>query len=910
MKFAEKKRYDKAIVELQKIVQEDPSDMRTLLKVGDFQIKMGAFPAAVETYERVAKTYAQQGFALKSIAVYKQVREIIAKHAPELDERYAHIVPRMAELFQQLGLKSDALAAFDEVATRLLKAGRDKDAVEVFRKIVGLDEHNPLAQLRLAEALARTKDVDGAIRCFETAFELLRQLGRRDDALKVVDRLLQIRPSVELAKRAATLYLERGQPSDGLLALAKLKAAFDTDKRDLDTLNLLARTFDQIGQREKAIAVWKELAKIAHEEGKHDIYQETVAYLHGVAPDDDGVVQMYQKLQPSVRPMHDSSSPESVSDSELSVEEIELEALESEAVELAVDSEAPFRLERQSRAPAAPHGFDDDRHSIGMVEVPELVEAAEDLQEVGAVDPDEYVAQAIGDSRQYRARRLFKQATDTLRVALEVLPGSIDLRVELRDVLLEVNDGEGAVGEMISIAAIATELHDVETAAANLRHALIVVPGHRRAEELLRELEASYGALPGAAEDDYASQAVEAQLDSFRQGQPLPSYDLEEVGAGGLLSTDAGMSLDMDDPFDAGAQPAAFGVDDPFAGGIPRVDVPPSLPSFHLDEDGLADAPPLDPSGALVGRAPSKVQDLRGFTGGDSIEDVLEEIDFFASRGMLEDARSALEDALLRAPNHPLLLDKRHELDEAAHAVEPGSSGIEFAPASALQGDIGDALDALDEAFEPVQEARPQISEADDQVDVEAVFAKFKEGVKAQVDDGDAATHYDLGVAYKEMGLVADAIGEFRMAARDPSRACVCLSMVGVIELEQGNTKAATAAFLEALAAGQRTVEQELALYYELGNIYEAEGQPKDALYYFRKIAAKDPTFRDVGERIVALGGAPAAPARAGDALGDDFDAVFDEVVGHGRVPAAAAPAAAAPRAIPRPPPVPRLKPR
>ncbi len=48
---------------------------------------MEAYADAVVTYERVGKFYASQGFALKAIAVYKQIREIIAKHVPQLEEQ-------------------------------------------------------------------------------------------------------------------------------------------------------------------------------------------------------------------------------------------------------------------------------------------------------------------------------------------------------------------------------------------------------------------------------------------------------------------------------------------------------------------------------------------------------------------------------------------------------------------------------------------------------------------------------------------------------------------------------------------------------------------------------------------------------------------------------------------------------
>ncbi|MEO7114144.1 MAG: tetratricopeptide repeat protein, partial [Polyangiaceae bacterium] len=189
-KFVEKKRYDKAVLEYQRIVQEDPNDARTLLKIGDLQLKMEAYADAIATYERVGRHYAAQGFSLKAIAVYKQIREILHKHIPQLEERYGHIAPKLAELYQQLGLVSDALAALEELAVRHQRAGRDQDAIAMFHKIVELDPSNPLPHLRLAEALSRTKDIDGAASEFGIAAAQLVKHNRRDDALKVLERLM------------------------------------------------------------------------------------------------------------------------------------------------------------------------------------------------------------------------------------------------------------------------------------------------------------------------------------------------------------------------------------------------------------------------------------------------------------------------------------------------------------------------------------------------------------------------------------------------------------------------------------------------------------------------------------------------------------------------------------------------
>src|SRR6476620_6437113 len=308
-KYVEKKKYDKAVAELRKLVEADPNDARTLLKIGDLQAKQALHAEAISTYETVGKLYAHQGFALKAIAVYKQIREIIAKHVPHLEERYGHIAPKLAELYQQLGLTSDALAALDEVATRLQRQQKDQEAIEVFRKIVELGPTNPLPHLRLAEALSRVRDTDGAVFEFKTAASQLAGIGRRDDALKVLERLLHHKPDAEQARICAELYLSRGQPQDGMQALSKLQICFQANPRDFDTLSLLARAFNAIGQGTKAIEVQKEMARVARDAGKQDLFREIVERLLRVAPQDDGVRKLASQTGQGVAASTGASAP-------------------------------------------------------------------------------------------------------------------------------------------------------------------------------------------------------------------------------------------------------------------------------------------------------------------------------------------------------------------------------------------------------------------------------------------------------------------------------------------------------------------------------------------------------------------------------------------------------------------------
>jgi hypothetical protein len=71
-----------------------------------------------------------------------------------------------------------------------------------------------------------------------------------------------------------------------------------------------------------------------------------------------------------------------------------------------------------------------------------------------------------------------------------------------------------------------------------------------------------------------------------------------------------------------------------------------------------------------------------------------------------------------------------------------------------------------------------------------------------------------------------------------------------------------------------------MSLYYDLGNVYEMKGNNQEALYHFQKIARRDPGFRDVKDRIVALQPARQQAPTAARAVNDEdeFDRVFDEL--------------------------------
>ena len=126
----------------------------------------------------------------------------------------------------------------------------------------------------------------------------------------------------------------------------------------------------------------------------------------------------------------------------------------------------------------------------------------------------------------------------------------------------------------------------------------------------------------------------------------------------------------------------------------------------------------------------------------------------------------------------------------------------------------------------------------------------------------DADTHYDLGIAYKEMGLLDDAVHEFETAlgGNDRRKEVDCLTMIGLCRMQKGEGAEAVKAFRRALGSDHLTKDAAKAIHYDLAAAYEAAGEQEAALYYFQRVAKADPAFRDAGKRAAALGGGPGRP--------------------------------------------------
>jgi tetratricopeptide (TPR) repeat protein len=126
-------------------------------------------------------------------------------------------------------------------------------------------------------------------------------------------------------------------------------------------------------------------------------------------------------------------------------------------------------------------------------------------------------------------------------------------------------------------------------------------------------------------------------------------------------------------------------------------------------------------------------------------------------------------------------------------------------------------------------------------------------------EEEDLETHYNLGIAFREMGLLEEAISEFQKVAKASERgrpfrySMQCFTLLGLTFMDRGQPSIAAMWYERALHLPGIEPESELALRYDLGVAQESAGEIEAALKSFFQVYAVNIDYRDVGERIAAL---------------------------------------------------------
>ncbi|HKW67203.1 MAG TPA: tetratricopeptide repeat protein, partial [Terriglobales bacterium] len=289
----------------------------------------------------------------------------------------------------------------------------------------------------------------------------------------------------------------------------------------------------------------------------------------------------------------------------------------------------------------------------------------------------------------------------------------------------------------------------------------------------------------------------------------------------------------------------------------------------------------------------------------EAIASLVEEVKFYLQHELWEEAEAAIAKCEAQYPDVPELRGFREQLKaraqktkakpKAARAVAPAAPA---APGNGILGDmVSDLESALGDGFAgpqapasapqparmaaaaaagasatvstPVRAmataaASPVSSAASAQADseLEEIFTEFKEGLEENGAPGqaeDPETHYNLGVAFKEMGLLDESIGELQKVCQAVERGqpfphvMQAFTWLAQAFLEKGVPQAAIRWYEKALKLPTIDEEARVALHYELAAAYEACENKQAALSHFLEVYGANIDYRDVAERIKAL---------------------------------------------------------
>jgi tetratricopeptide (TPR) repeat protein len=766
-KLVQKGAYDKAIKEYQKVLDMDPRDVRVLQKMGELYQKKNENGLAATFFSRVAETYAADGFFLKAVALYKQVLK--------LSPTMVQINLKLAELHQQLGLISEAMAYFQIVANHHDKMGDARSSLDTLKRMVDLDPENVTSRIKLAELYARENLREEAVAEFRHAADYLKRHNRTDDYLRVCERITALVPEdVPLARELAAYYLQRG---DQKRALAKLQLCFKADPRDIDTLALLAEAFQGLGQTSKTLSVYKELAKIYAETGKEDLADQVWNKVAAIDPHDPDL------------------------------------AAQQSGGGYASPAAPPQQHARAVAAPPAPS-------RPPPASIPPRNAGS------SAAAPKENLAKLLTETDVYVKYGLHDKALEHLRKVFNVDPENLDAHEKAYHIYVGSQHTVEAGEQLLNVLRLMTRRAEVERAQPYLKTVLQQNPRHPEVPAFLAVLQRQGGERAESAEDAIlvesntediiVGEAPEDELSVAPEDLALASNDVPEevVEEGEVLSPEEPTGFEEEDlvepepeyqaEADASAELVMDAVPDPLRADTadnweqvedeplisteipitvttspsyrpatpirvatpfarPAVIAPPPPPAFIAPPPPSAPAPvaapvarapaAMPPARVVPPPAPAKPARVPTPPPEDPLAQEVEEAGFLIDQGLADEARDILETILLAHPDHPAAAELMQRLENAA-SQEFTNPGIE-AP-STEQHEGFDLAAELAEEVEPVADIAIESAGDDFQYSVEEVFEEFKRGLEKVVKPEDVETHYDPGVQRRARRLVEE----------------------------------------------------------------------------------------------------------------------------------------------------------
>jgi len=761
-------------------------------------------PRDISTLNKVGDLYVRLNRGSDSIPYFTRIAELcsldgffltaipIYKKINKIDPSRLEVYDRLGDLYAKQGLMQDARSHYQVLADHYQKNNQPSEAIAAYKKMAAADPNDLKIQVRLADLYRGQNLLEEAVMQYGLVGSMLLRRGAQDEAAAVFQKALELSPQDAAARN--TLVRSLLAQKNPAAAIAILKAA----PRTPDSLALMAEAQFEQGQKVEAARTAEQA--IALEES-HIGARLALCRTHLAEANFEAALADVSPLVDAATAAGDFERAASYLSTILQIEEAHRDSLRK-MVEVREAEGNSVEAARLRLALAR----EDERRG-------DTASAIENYRKAAAAAPGHPEA----------AMRL----TELSRTpGLSPPPGAApELVVDIEETLVEsragVSSGPGPAASpagsaaereleaLIVEAEIFARYGLPDKAVERLRAVIRKRPDIVNARERLLELMASS-----------SNPALALEAESFADF----CRERGELGRAEALLARLGL-----------APPRALPVSRPAAETFEEfpVEPRPAPPAEFLDEfetEPLAfetepeTAVPLGPSPVLPGAtatppAPSDAE----FLPSEGLDSLLQ-----------EEMRKAARPSATPAPATPPLDEQSLFADEQQF----------FNLADELEKDL---------AEHPSVPAAPAMAGPEGEVSLEEIFREFKKGVEQQLSAEDYETHSNLGIAYKEMGLIDEAIGEFQLASKDPGRAVECCSMLGLCFLEKGMSQLAIKWYRKGLETREIKEAETVGLLYDLGKVYQATGDLDNAYRTFLEVFGLDSNFRDISDRVREL---------------------------------------------------------
>jgi tetratricopeptide (TPR) repeat protein len=900
----------KAIAIYKKIAKLAPNELPPLERLADLYVQQGVLSEARPLFLQIAEAHLKANRASKAVEVLNRLLEV------EPDN--PRVQMRLAELYNVMGQKKEAAQTYFHYAQRLFEHEEMDEAQKMIARATELEPANSAALLLEARILHAAKQNDKAVAVLarhpeaDAGGDVTNLLvdwelatGHFEQAAdRARNQLLRGSSHIGLLHKVVDFQIENGKAAEALSVLAEIREpSIEAGEQDKFLKALVAVTQKAPGN----IQALELLADFSRHTS--DPFQLSSALSQLV--DAYSAKGEYSRAEEALQELIEKNK----GDERLLAR---LEQLRERASGKAPEAAPPVEVTSHVATPTA---TDDQLASI--FDVPRETEPEADAATSAAVaeEPldDEtqlYIAQALTDVDLFSSYGLTQKATLLLESVLEKAPRHTPTLERLLDLYV----GAGNHRRTAEVAAQLEQIHldRADSVSAErfteLRERYSKIAGITK-DELPPAPPAvtpsASVAAPEEAESQPAERAVAAEpatpapapaefeipVAPVETEPPAeqPAAEVPQAAAAAPPDQPSPVSLaaapaeevDLSDEWEAMVQEVAEPAKAPEEGPQETVTEPetPNLPEpVEGERAEVAPEPPPEPEEAPIELVLEPAQEQEVAADAEEAPSASGEIEL-----ELTPQSAPVNGNQNAAPKtaDDFLSELNAELEEleppAAAAPEPsGSKAVAPVPAppkepvrAAKKGPPPSATQKpalAPAAAEPSEPAAPLVPAAAASHPAEEpsseslnqlaeVFQEFRSelGEMNNDEDEDLETHYNLGIAYREMGLLDEAIGEFQKVAQAVQRgkpfayAMNCAAMLALSFMDKGEPKIAALWYERALKTPGLDQDAILALRYDLGISLESAGESASALDHFRQVYAMNIDYRDVADRIAML---------------------------------------------------------